>query len=598
MGSLAALLARREPPSADTIERALRAAPHRGPVRGILVRGTCALGVTATDDLPESSLSHEADLSAAFTGRLDNLDELVRELKRGGDTPARAEPAAVVAALVRADGHRAFARMRGVFAAAITDGTRLWCARDHVGYRPLHYHDGIGALVVASGAGQVVAGADLRREPDLGVLQRIFYGNYHDDTPAALAGVARLPKATAILGEAERTSIRRYWHPERLLETARFSPDELQDRFDEVFGTATSRMLTGADAVALSGGIDSPAIAAYAAPAFERRFGRPLPALTAVYPDHPSVDESAWVQIVVDRLGMDLHTYRRDPPQLDRVREWADRFDGPVPVFPPADAERHYSVAAGLGLRSVMNGAVAELVFDMRSHLLAHLLRRGRLGPLARHVRMQRAKGVPVGGLARQIGTAFVPGGLYAEYLRRRPPRRGARVPAWIDVAKVNERAVDNSGNAADRWLATQVGGLVGPGLAAEANEVVQETVGVRARYPWADVDVWEFFLGLPAEVKFPDVRTKGLVRELLRGRVPDEILDRREKTVFNAAAESAIEYEHLRRWTTSGSFRMPGVDYGLLAEQIDRAEMNVFEYIWAKDLAMVHAFLDLWEGP
>ena len=155
-----------------------------------------------------------------------------------------------------------------------------------------------------------------------------------------------------------------------------------------------------------------------------------------------------------------------------------------------------------------------------------------------------------------------------------------------------------SSGPAADRWRAAQVGGLVGPGLAAEANEVVQETAGVRARYPWADVDVWEFFLSLPAEVKFPDVRTKGLVRELLRGRVPDPILDRREKTVFNAAAESAIEYEHLRRWTGSGVFRMPGVDYGLLAEHIERAEMNVFEYIWAKDLATVHAFLATWDGP
>jgi asparagine synthase (glutamine-hydrolysing) len=382
------------------------------------------------------------------------------------------------------------------------------------------------------------------------------------------------------------------------LETARYTPEELRDRFDEVFGTATARMLTGADAVSLSGGIDSPAIAAYAAPAFERRFGRPLPALTAVYPDHPSVDESAWVQIVVDRLGMDLHTYRRDAPQLDRLRDWAERFDGPVPVFPPADAERHYAIAAELGLRNVMNGAVAELVFDMRGHLLSHLLRRGRVGALARHVRMQRAKGVPLGGLARQIGTAFVPGPLYAEYLRRRPPRRGQRVPPWIDVAKVNERAVQSSGHAADRWSATQVGGLVGPGLAAEANEVVQETVGVRARYPWADVDVWELFLSLPAEVKFPDAQTKGLVRRLLRGRVPDPILDRREKTVFNAAAESAIEYEPLRRWTSAGSFRMPGVDYELLADHIERAEMNVFEYIWAKDLAMVHAFLDLWERP
>jgi hypothetical protein len=597
MGSIAAVLTRREPPTALAVERALLASPHRGPVRGTHVRGACALGVTATEALPESWLADEPDLAVAFTGRLDNLDDLVDERKAAGAPPGSTDPAGVVAAVFRARGERAFAQLRGAFAVAVTDGTRLWCARDHIGYRPLHYRDDERGLVVASEAKQVVAGAGIRREPDLDVLERIFYGNYGDDTPAALLGVARLPKSTAIRGEAGSTAAARYWHPERLLETWRPGPDELQGRFDEVFGRAVARMLTGDDAVSLSGGIDSPAIAAYAAPAFRERFGRPMVALTAIYPDHPSVDESAWVKIVVERLGMDPHTYRRDAPQLDRLRSWTDLFDGPVPVFPPSDAERHYDVARELGLRMVMNGAVAELVFDMRSHLLAHLLRRGRLGAAAHHVRMQLDKGVPAGGIARQLGSAFVPGSAYAAYLRRRPPKRGARVPPWIDIAKVNERAVRNSGPAAGRWRDAQVGGLVGPGLSAEANEVVQEVGGVRARYPWADVDVWELFLSLPAEVKFPDVQTKGLVRSLLRGRVPDPILDRKEKTVFNEAAESDIEYDHLGRWLIDPpSFRMPGVDYAILGEHLDRREMNVFEYIWAKDLAAVHAFLDLWE--
>jgi asparagine synthase (glutamine-hydrolysing) len=596
MGSLAAVLSRRQPPTVAMLERALTASPHRGPVRGTVIRGACAVGITHTDALPESSLADESDLAVAFTGTLDNLGDLAADRERIGATPGSSDPAAVVASVFRAEGERTFARLRGAFAVAVTDGVRLWCARDHVGYRPLSYRDDAHELFVASEAKQVVAGTGIAREPDLDVLQRIFYGNYSDETPSAFLGVSRVPKSTAIRGEADATALARFWHPERLLETGRYAADELQGRFDEVFGRATDRMLTGEDGVSLSGGIDSPAIAAYAAPAFARRFGRPMVALTAVYPDHPSVDESAWVQIVVERLGMELHTYRRDAPQLDRLREWTERFDGPVPVFPPADAERHYTVARELGLRMVMNGAVAELVFDMRGHLLAHLLRRGRLRAVALHASMQRDKGVGPGGLARQLGSAFVPGSLYAAHLRRRPRRRGERVPPWVDLAKVNERAIGSSGPAAGRWREGQIGGLVGPGLSAEANEVVQEVCGVRARYPWADVDVWEFFLSLPAQVKFPDAQTKGLVRRLLRGRVPDPILDRKEKTVFNEAAESAIEFEHLRTWLTGVSYRMPGVDYGMLAEHLERADMNVFEYIWAKDLAAVHAFLDLWD--
>ena len=35
---------------------------------------------------------------------------------------------------------------------------------------------------------------------------------------------------------------------------------------------------------------------------------------------------------------------------------------------------------------------------------------------------------------------------------------------------------------------------------------------GVDVRRPFVDVDLWEFFLSLRAEVKFPDTRSKTLV--------------------------------------------------------------------------------------
>ncbi len=62
----------------------------------------------------------------------------------------------------------------------------------------------------------------------------------------------------------------RYWHPERMLETARLTPDEIQERFDELMIQAATRMVAGDDVVLLSGGVDSPAVAAYAADAASR----------------------------------------------------------------------------------------------------------------------------------------------------------------------------------------------------------------------------------------------------------------------------------------------------------------------------------------
>ena len=133
------------------------------------------------------------------------------------------------------------------------------------------------------------------------------------------------------------------------------------------------------------------------------------------------------------------------------------------------------------------------------------------------------------------------------------------------------------------------------PGLSQEADSVVQAVTGMRVRRPWADVDLWELFLSLPAEQKFPANETKGLVRRLLRGRVPDSILDRTDKTHFNAYIMASVDYEELGRWVRDPRVRLRGVDYRALAERHDARDLTLPEYIWAKDLAGVHAFPDLW---
>ncbi|HEX6131842.1 MAG TPA: asparagine synthase-related protein, partial [Actinomycetota bacterium] len=487
------------------------------------------------------------------------------------------------------------ARMRGTFAGVVTDGRQAWGFRDHLGYRTLFHHDGPRGVTFASEAKQVVAAAGIPREPDLAALEQVLFGNLTDDTPSAFKGVARLPKSSILHVDAERVRVGRFWHPERLLETGSYTDDELQERFDALMAQASARTLIGTDAVSLSGGIDSPAIAAYAAPEFRRRFGRAMPALSAVFPESPSVDETPYIEAVAEHLGMELHTYRRRAPILEDLRAWVELVDGPVPVFIWPDALTHYRTARDLGIRNLLNGAVAELVMDMRRHLLAHLIRAGRLGAAGRELRRQVDRGVGARAYARQVANAFMPRSVHQARLRRRPPKHGDRVPPWLDVAKVNELAVAKAPSGRERWRYNQLGGFIGPGLSVEANEVAQHVTGVRARYPWADVDLWEFFLSIPAEDKFPDPGiSKSLVRRLLRGRVPDVILDRTDKTVFNEDFLSRADYAGLRPWLVDPPERIPGVDYALLKERIEAEDMGVFEYIWAKDLACAHAFLDL----
>ena len=176
--------------------------------------------------------------------------------------------------------------------------------------------------------------------------------------------------------------------------------------------------------------------------------------------------------------------------------------------------------------------------------------------------------------------------------LRNRFADRPKIVPAWIDGRRL---VPDDRLSARERWHRSQLIGFIGPGISLEAEEVCQQVCGVRSRKPWTDVDLWEFFISLPAEMKFPDLRAKGLVRDLLRGRVPDEILDRRDKTVFDAAAIAEVDYPALRAMLIDAPHRISGIDYRLLAAALEAERLTPIEYRWARNLANVHAFLSQW---
>jgi hypothetical protein len=54
-------------------------------------------------------------------------------------------------------------------------------------------------------------------------------------------------------------------------------------------------------------------------------------------------------------------------------------------------------------------------------------------------------------------------------------------------------------------------------------------------------------------------------------------------------------QYPELRRWLSNPDYRVPGVDYRMLGERLEREDLELMEYDWAKNLAGIQAFLSLW---
>jgi asparagine synthetase B (glutamine-hydrolysing) len=599
MGSLALVYRRGgRPHDPAPVERMLRAAPHRGLEHRIATRGQVSLGISNDAELRDVWLVEAGDSAAVFAGTLDNRAELAAELARSGaDVPAD-DPAAVVLEGFRRHGTALFNRLRGAFTGAIVDGSSLRCFRDHLGFRSLFFHDGSEGLFLATEAKQIVAGAGISREPNLEGLENLFWGGGPKN---ALKDIERFPRGSYGTVDADGTwSIGGYWDPSALLETARLTPAEARERLVEVLELAVVRTVTGNDAVSLSGGLDSPTVAAFAAPRHLELSGRPLRAISAVYPHLPSVDERPYIELVADRLGLELHTYVPQARSLDDLTFWVDLLDAPVDTLSMPEVAELYRAVHATGARNTMSGELVEYATTARYFTVPHLLLHGRWRPAAGMLRTEHRRGRAWWRLGRQLLLETAPP-FVASRVGRRLKRPWTRLPPWMDtdVAGGAWRRPELDLPARQRWQRMQLGPF-GSGPASpnfEANEICAAYIGIQSRYPLADIDLWEFFLSLPAEIKYPNRVVKGLIRDVMTGRLPDEIVWRHDKTVFDEHLLATADYPELRRWILeTNGYRMNGIDYELLRERIERQELDVIELRRARDLARIHAFVSRFE--
>jgi asparagine synthase (glutamine-hydrolysing) len=412
-----------------------------------------------------------------------------------------------------------------------------------------------------------------------------------------LRGISRFPRAsTAAVGPAAPAAFRRYWDPEPLLESARISLPAARERLAELLDQAVARCLTGADAVSLSGGVDSPTIAAFAAPRTLELTGRPLLAVSSVYPEDPGVDESRWIELVAGHLGLELHAYTPASRPLDDAGRWVDVLDGPVDTMSIPELAENYTAARKLGARSVLTGEMAEWVFTFGQHLIGHLVLHGRVRASLAWARDQHARGASWTRIAKRAAPSLASPRVALAYGRLRGREDFRQLPSWVDPEAAGSPGPrpDLARPARKRWLEHQLDPLVGVGAYSfDADALCAAVCGVHVRRPLVDVDLWEFVLSLPAEVKFPDAQPKSLLRESVRGRLPDELLDRTDKTFFNDFALRTADYEGIRRLALDSELRLEGVDYGLLAARVEARDLGVVELLWAYDLARAHAFLE-----
>lgn len=314
MCGISGIISRNEITPGDTLRVAAmnRALIHRGPdgsgeyhARGVALAAR-RLSIIDIDGGDQPLYNKDRSLVLIANGEIYNHLELRRRLEALGHRFSTDCDSEAILHAYAEFGPACVDHLRGMFAFALWDDKRrrLLFARDRMGEKPIYLYERDGRIVFASEMKALLRSGLVPFELDPTAIDRYFHYQYIPEPRTALKGVRKLAAAHTLIVDLEPWQAREkcYWKMEDALPIEGDAPAVIHQEFD-----AVGQLVTRADVpvgVALSGGLDSSAVAAFAA----RHYQGELHAFSIGYEGRPAeCDERADARALADHLGLHFH---------------------------------------------------------------------------------------------------------------------------------------------------------------------------------------------------------------------------------------------------------------------------------------------------
>ena len=468
--------------------------------------------------------------------RLDAREELIGELQHKQQPAQRESPdCELILRAYAAWGEACVDHLAGDFSFAIWDRQhkKLFCARDHFGIKPFYFAN-VGSLLILSNTLNCI-----RRHPavsarlnDLAIADFLLFDMIREPGATSFADIRRLPPAHTFGWEAGSISVRRYWTMP-VSEPLRFTRgSDCVEQFRELLDRAVSdRLRTDQAGVLMSGGLDSPTIAASA----KRTLccngpGNGVTAYTDVFESLIPHEERYYATLVAETLKIPIEFHVSDQVEL---RDCLNPQDPcwPEPLHSPASdggvlqlrqiASRKRVILTGFGgdptLSCLLSVHFSQLLTKRQfgraiSDAVGYLTTDGRFSRLYVHTRWDKWFG----------GKRQVP--YYPEWLNP-----DLEVNLGLPERWEGAMGAPPTNGAARR---TAYEAMADPSWANlfEGYDPGATSMPVEVRHPFFDLRVVSFLLALPA---LPWCSDKELLREAARGILPDTVRLRRKSPLL-----------------------------------------------------------------
>ena len=510
-----------------------------------------------------------------YNGEVYNYRELRDELEAAGHTFSTGTDTEVVLHAYAEWGRDCLSRFNGMFAFVLLDreaGT-IFAARDRFGVKPLYYwFSPGGCLAFASEIKQftVLPGwqARLNHQRAFDYLAYSFL-DHTDET--MFAGVMQLRGGQAVearIDEIDGTLPVYRWYdfqPER----SRLAYADACARFRELFSDSVRLRLRADVSIGscLSGGLDSSSIVCVANDLL-RDSGPAEPQRTfSATSDVRRFDESDYIATVVEERGLEAHFTCPSVDdlldQLDRIIWHQDEPFGSTSIYAQWSV---FGLAARTGMKVMLDGQGADeqlcgyhTFFPAR---YADLFLGGRWLRLRRELELARERyGYPVRQSAIEMAFFAMPD-------RVRRPIQQARfgemlTPSWIDTdlldapLRPSDLLPQSHGTRALSY--SQLFHTSLPML-LHWEDRSSMAHSIESRVPFLDYRLVEFVVGLPGDYKLADCRTKQVLRDGMKGVLPETIRERQDKIGFATAEVEWVRQE-------------PGLFRSMVMDAIDGAQ-------------------------
>ncbi len=519
--------------------RALASIAHRGPDgQGTWQDGWQAmlghrrLSILDVSAAAAQPMHRHGRYHIVFNGEIYNFLEIRRELEAAGESFVSDSDTEVLLAAFAHWGEACLARLNGMWAFAIWDSSekRLFLARDRMGEKPLFYlHDGERFIFASEQKALLPFQREVRPAERFHALCRDPYA-YEGTGETLFAGIARFPAAHYAWIEGGRLRIRRYWAP---LEQVPDIPTDYVGQVEVLRALLldSCRLRLRADvpvATALSGGVDSSAVAASIAEVGRQRGVERLPAdwqnaFVASFPG-TVMDESEPARRTAKHLGIRLREIPVVPERagcdLERIAYLFEEVHevNPLPHVTLYGEMRRHGVVVSL------DGHGGDELFCGYESSVLHALPSAMKRPRDAGMVLQTYRDIhPQSAQFRGMSLPRI-----ALYLARASARERLRIMK-SDAAM---RRAAGRCDSLNRHLLGLSFGTVLPTLLRNYDRYSMIN-GVEIRNPLLDHRIVDFAFALPWQSKVRNGFTKSVLRDAVAPWLPAGIVDNKTKIGF-----------------------------------------------------------------